>query len=141
MNKNYLKIVIVAVVVGLLSFYAGVRHGQATAPTDTNQARSGQFGNGGRVGGQRNGGIGGGFTAGQVLSKDANSITLQLRSGGSMIVLYSTSTQVQKSVSGSDSDLSVGEQVMVSGSANADGSLTAQSIQIRPENASSTVAR
>ncbi len=139
MNKTYLKIVIVAVVVGLLSFYAGVRHGQSIAATDTNQARTGQFG--GRAGGQRNAGMGGGFTAGQVLSKDVNSITLQLRSGGSMIVLYSSSTQVQKSVSGAASDLSVGEQVMVNGSANADGSLTAQSIQIRPENASSTLAR
>jgi hypothetical protein len=51
---------------------------------------------------------------------------------GTKIVLFDGSTQVEELQSVGISRLAQGQSVMVSGSANPDGSITAQSIQIRP---------
>ncbi len=139
MNKAYLKIVVIAVIVGVLCFYAGVKKGEASIST-SNQNRMAQFAGRGNAGGMRNGTMGGGITAGQVLSKDSTSLTLQLRNGGSINIFYSTSTQIQKNAPGTITDINVGQQVTVSGTSNADGSLTAQNIQIRPEMMASSSA-
>ncbi len=76
---------------------------------------------------------------GEVIAKDMTSITVKLRgtqtdnSAGSKIIFLSDATQVTKSAQGSTTDLSIGTQVSVFGTPNADGSVYAQSIQIRPE--------
>ena len=131
MNKNVL-VVIAIVAVGAGSFYSGMQYGKKTNGGDDRAARFAQFG--GARGGR--GGIGAqgnsGFVAGEILSKDDKSITLKLRDGGSKIVFVSGSTQVMKSDAGTLNDLKVGEQVSAMGSTNSDGSINAQSIQIRP---------
>jgi hypothetical protein len=68
---------------------------------------------------------------GEVLSKDATGITIKLRNGGSQIVLIGGSAQVLKSVTGTLNDVAVGSNVTVIGTANSDGSFTANSIQLR----------
>jgi len=84
--------------------------------------------------GQRNGGLRGfgGGTIGQVLSKDANSITVKLPDGSTKIVFFSGTTTIDKTAQGTSGDLKTGETVAVNGSANSDGSITAQRITVRP---------
>lgn len=77
-------------------------------------------------------GANGGFTAGEILSKDANGITIKMQDGSSKIVLVGSSTQIAKQTSGTLDDLSVGENVTVTGSQNSDGSITAQMVSLRP---------
>lgn len=123
--------VVVAVLVAIATFFCGIKYDQSQ--------NAGQKGGGNYAQGQgRNGGMsgnrakGGGFTTGEVLSMDDKSVTLKLQNGGSKIVLLSDKTQVMKSIEGSKADLKTGENLMVTGVANADGSVTAENIQIRP---------
>ncbi|MDD4989281.1 MAG: DUF5666 domain-containing protein [Candidatus Pacebacteria bacterium] len=129
MNKKIVSVIVVVVIAGI-SFYGGMQYGKNSV-TNTQGSRftQGTGGNGGQRG--TRGGNAGGFVTGTVLSQDANSITIQLRNSGSQIILVASSTQISKSVTGTASDIKTGNQVMVSGTANPDGSFTAQSVQIR----------
>jgi hypothetical protein len=69
---------------------------------------------------------------GDIISGDDKSATLKLRDGGSKIVFFSDNTAITKFTQGAKSDLVVGESVMVEGTNNPDGSITATTIQIRP---------
>jgi hypothetical protein len=132
MNKNIIFALVVIVVAGA-SFYGGTiyaQSGQPAAGTRQFTGQAGQFAGRGTAGGM---GMRGGFTAGQVVSVGNGSITIQSQNSSSTeIVLLSPSTQVLKTVAGALTDLATGASVVVTGSSNSDGSLTAQSIQIRP---------
>ncbi len=130
MNRKF----IIGAVVGALvlaggSFYAGTVIAKSQAPGRGGFA-AGQFGGAGSAGGRTR--TGGGFAGGEVLSKDATSVTIKLASGSTQIVLMGTSTQILKSAVGTLNDLSVGTNIVVTGQSNSDGSVTAQSIQVRP---------
>ena len=147
MNKNhYIAVIAMVVVVGGGAFYGGMQYGISKAKAIQVAAR-GNFGGGangsqrigagiqgGQNGGQRmNGGaIGGGFINGSILSKDDKSITVKSQDGSSKIIFFSDSTTIGKATAGSVSDLATGQQVMVNGKANSDGTIAAQNIQIRP---------
>jgi len=133
MKKNQIIIVVVVILlVGGLSFYAGTKVGGGSAGA----GRSAQFAggaNGGARAGRGAGGAGGaGFTTGEVISKDATSITVKLRDGGSKIIFVTPSTVVQKAATGTISDVVVGSQITANGASNADGSLNATMISSRP---------
>ena len=74
-------------------------------------------------------GTGGNMTSGSIVSSDANSMTIKLTSGSTKIVLFSDSTTISVSKTGSASDLTAGQEVRVSGTTNSDGSITASNIQ------------
>lgn len=74
---------------------------------------------------------GGSFAAGKIASINGQTITLQLPNGSSEVVFFSSSTSIIKPATASASSLTEGLRVMVGGSSNSDGSLTAQTIQIQ----------
>jgi hypothetical protein len=127
-SKIISGIVILLVVAGG-AFYGGMLYATNQAAATATAARAGFAGRG-----TRTGAAGAGFTAGTILSNDGTSITLQLpaSTGGSKIILYSSATQIAKTTSGTTKDLTPGTSVNITGTANTDGSITAQSIQIRP---------
>lgn len=138
MKNLYLIGAIAVVLVGGASFYGGMQYQKSQGGASGAGQTAFGGGPGGRVrgaggpGGGIGGRNGGGFVGGEVLSKDDKSITIKMRDGGSKIVFYTTSTTAEKFVTGAMSDIVVGQQVSVNGAANPDGSVTAQSIQVRP---------
>ncbi len=141
MNKLIMIGLVVAVVVGGSAFFGGMKYVESKSPRDQFSRQglsanvSGAFGqdHGGegtsrQFGGQR----GGGFTAGEIIAKDDKSITVKLQDGGSRIIFFSDATAVMKSTQGSPNDLAVGTQIIANGNPNSDGSITAQTIQLRP---------
>jgi hypothetical protein len=128
MKKIYTIIIIV--IIGAAGFIGGMYYGLSQGAPKGQQASPSQ-------GAQRfSRGANGGMVSGQVVSFDDKSITVQSRSGGSEVVFYSSSTPVEKFISGSVKDLSDSAEITVIGSQNSDGSITAQSIQIRPSTSS-----
>ena len=73
------------------------------------------------------------MTVGEIIAKDDTSITVKLRDGGSKIIFYSSSSEIGKFTDGTIEDLIIGKNITINGKANPDGSITAQSIQIRPK--------
>ncbi|MBP9748751.1 hypothetical protein KBD18_00960 [Patescibacteria group bacterium] len=131
MNTKQIALFVVAIIViGGAAFYGGMRYASAKQPA-VQQRFAGTFRNvdGGAAPG-RNGASA--PVIGEVLSKDASSITVKLRDGGSRVVLYSASTVVGKMAPGTIDDILPGTNVMVTGSQNSDGSVTAAALQIRP---------
>ncbi len=130
--KKYQKELIGAVIIAVVTFYGGMLYGQSrnSAQSSNNGRNFSAAGFGAR--GARTNGMGG-VAFGDILAKDATSITLQMRDGsGSKIVFYTNTTPVMKTTAGTVNDLSVGENVSVTGTPNSDGSISAQSIQLRP---------
>ena len=141
MNKITLLIVIVVVAVG--SFYAGTKFGGG----DNQEARlSGNYqdmtdeerqemmgqmrGRGGMMQGMA---AGGEFVNGEVISVEDGMVTVELHDGGSKIVFVCDDIRITKMAEGVLSDLKEGDNIVISGQSNSDGSVTAETLQIVPE--------
>jgi hypothetical protein len=127
--------IIGVVIVAGAAFYGGTLYAKSSSPARGQFAagtEAGQFARGGAGTRAIGAGAGGGFTAGEIISKDASSVTIKMQDGSSKIVVLAPSTQITKSAEGSIDDLATGTNITVTGSANSDGSVTAQMVQIRP---------
>jgi hypothetical protein len=143
MNKKS-TLVIWAIVIAAVFFGAGWGISKSTSSsssaTSATAARGSYTGTFTGAAGARTGRTsGGGLVVGKIVSVDPTSISVALPNStstsattGSTVVLYSSGTSILKSVIGSSADLQVGNSVTVSGTANSDGSISANSIQIRP---------
>ena len=125
--------VILVIVAGGAGFFGGMKYQQGKQRSNLRQFAGSQLG-------ARTGGINGEGSnrvvfrpvSGEIIDSDEKSITVKLEDGSSKIILLAESTQFLKSLDGSKDDLKVGEKVMVVGSNNSDGSVTAQNVQINP---------
>ncbi len=142
MNKHVITTIVVAIVIGAVGFFGGVKYGEgkakaaaSTAATGTAGATglAGRFGGRGGAGGTGGAAAGGGLVTGQIIKQDSSSITVQLPgTAGTKLVLFSPNTTVGRIATGTVADLTTGENVVVTGTANSDGSVSATSIQVRP---------
>jgi hypothetical protein len=138
-NKKIVGVIIIVIVVASLSFFGGMKYGQSKSNIPSLANRQGNFNPSGfnqngntRTGAGMMRGASGGLVTGEVLSIDSKSITVKLRDGGSKIVFYSPTTSIEKTVEGTTTDVAIGKQVTIIGTANSDGSVNATSIQLRP---------
>lgn len=133
-SKNLILLIGALIVIGGGAFYGGMQYSRYKVMA----GRTARFQGMGGTQGIANRTNGGSFTNGEILSKDDKSITIKLPDGGSKLVFVSDSTQVMKSTTGTPDDLAVGQQISANGTANTDGSINAQSVQIRPNVPAST---
>jgi hypothetical protein len=140
--KKLLPTIIAVIVIGLLSFYGGLKLGESKN-LQANFLQGGNFGQmggpqimaqNGTTGTRRTQQQGGNMLNGEILSADDKSITIKLSDSGSKIIFFSDSTKIVKSTDVSATELTQGTNVMVNGTSNSDGSVTATNIQIRPAN-------
>ncbi|MDD5341415.1 MAG: DUF5666 domain-containing protein [Patescibacteria group bacterium] len=124
--QKIIALAVAVIVIGGASFYAGtlLAHGNKSGNRNMPGFTNGIDARGAK--GNDN------FVNGQILSIDSSSITVKIPNNGSKIILLTDSTPISKMASGTKADLTVGETIMATGTTNTDGSVTAQSIQIRP---------
>jgi len=136
-NKNMALVGLGFVFIAGLSFIGGIKYQQSKqspsvgAPFDTN----GQFAGSGRIMNRQTGNrMGFRPNSGEIISADANSITIKLQDGSSKIILLTSKTTINKATTATISELVAGERVTIIGQDNTDGSISAQSIQLNPVN-------
>lgn len=136
MKNHWIITILIAIIVAAGAFFGGMKYQQSQAATRSFAngmfIRNGQGGSGtnSRLGGRT--GNFGGVTVGDVVSVDADSMTIKLQDGSSKIVNLSSSTTYNKTDTASKSDLKAGEHVAAIGTTNSDGSITAQNVQLNP---------
>lgn len=122
--------VVLLLVVGGASFYGGIKY-------QSSRRANGQFFGQGAPGTMRNGANGANRNAfrpvnGSIISSDDKSITVKLNDGSSRIVFLAGNTVIDQNLTAAKADLKIGQNVAVIGQQNADGSVTAQTIQLNP---------
>ncbi len=133
MKKQLPIFIAIIIIVAAGSFFGGLKYGQSKRPNNffgPNGFRQvvGD-GNQNRIGMNNRNVVN--FVNGEIISQDEKSLTVKANDGGSKIIFLSDTTQVMKFTTSTAADLKTGDNIMVNGSANADGSLNAESIQVR----------
>lgn len=134
--------IIIAVALVILAAVGGFFGGMHYQKSKTGNGRFGMYAAGQMMGagfrqGMKNGNMrmqqNAGVVRGQILSIANNNMTIKLPDGSSKIVVLSNSTNFVQSSKASASDAKQGDTVMVLGTTNSDGSVTAQNVQLNPQ--------
>lgn len=154
MKKNQYMLVLAALLIGAVSFFAGTRYQLSNKGNNLSESAMGNGVAQGQRGQQviqqgnakmgQNNLQGGGMVSGEIASKDGQSLTVKMSDGSTKIVIVADSTSYKKSTDAVAADLIVGENVTVIGTTNTDGSVTAKTVTVgdtampigqgRPEN-------
>ncbi len=134
-NRKTIVIVLVAVIALGIGFYVGAKYEKSKL------ARLGLLknnSNGGAAVAQKTkkkktkaktNQVSGNVISGSIVSKNAQSVTIKTNGNVSQIVSVTSATKIGATETGTLADLTVGEQITVSGTKNPDGSFTATNIQ------------
>ncbi|MFC1790248.1 DUF5666 domain-containing protein [Patescibacteria group bacterium] len=126
-QNNYLPVVVLVVLAAGVGFLGGKKYQQSKTPSRADfQRRMGASHNGGMMGQT----AGTEVVRGEVISQDGQTVTVKLQDESSKLVLVSQNTAINKASQGSVEDLEAGQQVMIFGQKNEDGSVSATSIQV-----------
>ncbi len=125
MKNNYITIVIVAIVVGAIGFFAGTKYQQSQRSMVLQGGQNGFRQRSGQNANNR-------AVRGEIVSVDDQGITIKLTDGSTKNVFLSSSTSITKATAAAKTDLKAGEAVVVFGQTNADGSVTAQNVSLNP---------
>lgn len=130
MKNNLILTIVIALLVGVASFYSGMQYQKNQRNTFSRQQIPGrnQNGQGNFQGRGNNQGMA--PVRGEIISQDDKSITVKMQDGSSKIVILSGTTTINKATEVSKADLTTGGQVVAFGTSNSDGSITAQSVSI-----------
>jgi hypothetical protein len=140
--KSFVTLLIVAVILGSAiggALAGGVAIGKGQGKSEARQTLVSQIGQSSsttglgtsRFPGNYTGITSGiGATVGTVEKVEGNIVTLNTRTGTTVLVDIGNSTSIQKMSEGSLPDISAGVNIAVSGSKNADGSIEARNITI-----------
>ncbi len=127
MNKQFLITIAVALVIGAAGFFAGMKYQQARG-----RAAFANFGTGGNTRFGNGNANNARPVRGQILSIGDTSITVKMADGSSKVVVFSDSTNISQATKAAKTDLKTGDEILVLGNNNSDGSVTANSISINP---------
>ena len=126
MKNPWMIIVIVAVLVGAAAFFGGMQYQKSQRNNQFFQTGTGprlnRFGGNGQNPPVR----------GQIISTDSNGITVKLQDGSSKIVIIPDNANIMEATSAAKQSLTTGKNVMIFGTTNSDGSVTAQNVQLNP---------
>jgi hypothetical protein len=128
MKNNTLIIAVLVIVVGVGGFFAGIKYQQNKQPSRVDFQTGRGMGQHNMPGAQQR--EGSEVIRGEIINQDETSITVKLPDDSSKIILISENTAINKATEGSVDDLETGEQVMVFGQTNSDGSVSATNIQL-----------
>jgi len=148
-TKSFVTLLVVAVILGSAiggALAGGIAIGKGQGKSEARQTLLSQIsqsfpttGQGNATTGQGNSQLPGnytgipsgiGATVGTVEKVEGNIVTLNTRTGTTVLVDIGNSTSIQKMAEGSLADISAGVNITVSGNKNADGSIQARSITI-----------
>ena len=118
-----LYVLFLVIIIAAAGFYGGMWYQKNQTQASFANGANGQFG-------RRFGGNGMMPVRGQVVNTGNNTVTVKLNDGSSKIVDLTAQTTINKTTTGSASDLKSGQEVTAIGMSNSDGSITAQTVLV-----------